>query len=701
MEPGTQLGRYELLEPIGSGGMGDVWKARDTSLARIVAIKTLRRQHDRRFETEARVIAALNHPNICQVHDVGPDYLVLEYIDGTPLPCPVASDEVLPFAVQIASAIEAAHAKGIIHRDLKPSNILMTRDRSIKLLDFGLAKLMSDTPGTLAYMSPEQSQGKPLDQRSDIFSFGAVLYEMLSGKRAFRGGTVAETLTAVLNHDPAPMKVESEWERIVRRCLAKQPFERFQTMSDVRKALEAIRCKAVGQQPSVAVLPFAIISPDKEDEYFSDGLAEEIINALAHIPGLNVTARTSSFLFRGKDLDIRKLADMLDVRTIVEGSVRRAGNRIRVTAQLINAANGYHLWSERYDREMADVFAIQDEIAEAIASALKLKLSGDSVPARRHTPELPAYEEFLKARHFLRKGAPESLKRGRECLEHAIALDPEFAIAYAEMAACVREAAGWQMETAIEALPKARSFAERALEIDPALPEAHAELAAVALFLDYDWKAAGHHFRQAIAHDPIPATVSNLYGFYYLMPLGRVNEAISELERALREDPLNTMCRTQLAVLHWIAGRHEEASAQFRQVLDLDENFWLALMLRAIWLAELDKVEQALIYAERAYKVEPENPGSVGTLAALLSRNGDPQRADQILGRLGHSSSYGVSIGLNIYHHVLKQYDKAADWAEKGIEERHPHAIPATCGPIRKHLVACGRWPQLEQMLRL
>jgi serine/threonine-protein kinase len=382
MEPGTQLGPYELLEFIGAGGMGEVWKARDTRLTRIVAIKLLKGQHSARMKQEARAIAALNHPHICQVHDVGPDYLVLEYIDGQPLPCPVAPNEVLPLALEIAKTIEAAHAKGIIHRDLKPSNILLTRERSVKLLDFGLAKLIEDAPeattltvagsvlGTPAYMSPEQAEGKPLDERSDIFSFGAVLYEMLSGKRAFIGGTTAQVLSAVLCQEPGPLQAEPALERIVRRCLAKNPVERFQSMSEVRRALEGVLSKSVEHQPSVAVLPFSIISADKEDEYFSDGLAEEIINALAHIRGLNVTARTSSFSFRGKDLDIRKVAEILGARTILEGSVRRAGNRIRVTAQLIDAASGYHLWSERYDREMADVFAIQDEIAEAIASAL-------------------------------------------------------------------------------------------------------------------------------------------------------------------------------------------------------------------------------------------------------------------------------------------------------------------------------------------
>jgi serine/threonine-protein kinase len=713
MKPGTQLGPYELLEFIGAGGMGEVWKARDTRLMRIVAIKMLKGLQSARFKQEARAIAALNHPHICQVHDVGPDYLVLEYIEGRPLPCPVPPNEALPLALEIAKTIEAAHAKGIIHRDLKPANILLTQERSIKLLDFGLAKLTEDASdstaltvegsvlGTPAYMSPEQAEGKPLDERSDVFSFGTVLYEMLSGKRAFGGGTTAQVLSAVLYQEPGPLQAEPSFDPIVRRCLAKKPSERFQSMSEVRRALEAISNKSAEQQPSVAVLPFTIISADKEDEYFSDGLAEEIINALAHIPGLNVTARTSSFSFRGKDLDIRRVAEILDVRTILEGSVRRAGNRIRVTAQLINATNGYHLWSERYDREMADVFAIQDEIAEAIASALKVKFSAADSAPRRHTPGIPAYEAFLKGRHLLRKATPESFRRARECLEKAIALDPDFALAHTELAACLRDGAGWHVETARQALPRALAAAQRALEIDPSLAEAHAELAAVVLFLDFDWEKAGYHFRLAMARDPIPANVSHLYGFFYLMPLGRIREAISELERSLTEDPLNTMCRTQLAVLHGMAGNHEEASAQFSQALELDENFWLALMVQALWQAQRGNIEKALALAERSYAVAPDNPSSIGVLAGLLSRRGDSERAAILLSELGDFTAYGVPVGLINYHFMRMEFENAADWAVKGIKERHPHILPATCGPIRKHFVACGAWSRLGRMLRL
>jgi serine/threonine-protein kinase len=711
---GMQLGPYLLLEPVGVGGMGEVWKARDTRLDRVVAIKKFKGQPGERFKIEARAIAALNHPHICQVYDVGPDYLVLEYIEGRPLPCPLPVDQAARLALDIAGAIEAAHCKGIIHRDLKPGNIMLTHDRSVKLLDFGLAKLVADTDpsatrtiegtliGTIAYMSPEQAEGKALDERSDIFSFGAVLYEMLGGTSAFGGGAAAQVISAILHHDPLPLDVPATLERIVRRCLAKRPADRFQNISDVRAALERIADKAAPKPPSIAVLPFSTMSADKEDEYFSDGLAEEIINALAHIPGLNVTARTSSFAFRGKDQDIRRIAETLDVATILEGSVRRIGSRIRVTAQLIDAANGYHLWSERYDREMTDVFAIQDEIAQAIAVSLKLKLAAPPAAMRRHTPCVAAYESFLKGRYFLRKSTPEGLARCKECLDSAISLDPDFAVAHAELASYFRVLTSLAHMPARQALPQARAAAEQALQIDASLPEAHAELAAVAVFLDYDWAAAGRHFQLAMAHDPIPPTVSHLYGFFYLLPLGRLREAIEELERALKEDPLNVQCATQLAVLYWTAARSGDAARLFRQALELDENFWLALLVQAIWHAEEGRIEDSVPFAERAYNVAPQNFGSIGLMAALLQRNGEAEKSGQLLRQLGDGSAYGAPLGFVIFYDVLLDFDRSADWAEKAIEQRDPNALPATSGGSnRRNYIAAGRWPGLARLLNL
>ena len=338
LSAGAKLGPYEILERIGAGGMGEVWKARDTRLGRIVAIKKVKEQHSERFKQESRSIAALNHPYVCQLHDIGPDYLVLEYVEGKPLPCPLSEREAVRLAIQIATALEAAHKKGIIHRDLKPSNILVTDEGSLKLLDFGLAKLYeqdasastsltADYPatqagavlGTAAYMSPEQAQGQPTDARSDIFSFGAVLYEMLSGKKAFAGDSSPVILAAMLRDEPPPFKTSSLLEKIVQRCLAKQPSARYQTMQELKTALEQVlseraTASPAEAQPSIAVLPFTDMSPGKDNEWFSDGLAEEIINASTKIPGLRVIARTSALSFRGKDTDIGQIRDRLKVQ---------------------------------------------------------------------------------------------------------------------------------------------------------------------------------------------------------------------------------------------------------------------------------------------------------------------------------------------------------------------------------------------------
>jgi len=718
LSAGDKLGPYEILGLTGAGGMGEVWKARDPRVDRVVAIKRLKGEHAERFKREARAIAALNHPHICQLYDVGPDYLVMEYIDGAPIKRPLPVEVALRLAIQIASALEEAHSKGIIHRDLKPGNILVTRKGDAKLLDFGLAKLEEQVPpghtfstltvglteagavvGTVAYMSPEQAQGLAVDTRSDIFSFGLLLYEMLSGKRAFSGDTPLATLAAIVKDQPAPLAAPEALERIVRRCLAKEAVQRFQSMAEVRTALEQARhAGSLSQpQPSIAVLPFANMSADKENEYFGDGLAEEIINVLAQAPGMKVAGRTSSFFFRGKDVEFGEIGKRLNVEHILEGSIRKAGNRIRVTAQLIKVSDGFHLWSERYDREMTDIFAIQDEITQAIAGALRIKLSVEFSAPRRHVPNLRAYEAYLKARQHWLNPTPESLARVKEFLDLAIRLDPEFALAHSLLGGYYSFLAGFGIAPAREVIPLGCAAELEALRADPALPEAHALLGVWAGNYDYDWNEAGRRWRLAMAREPVSHDVRFWYGNHYLLPIGRTAEAVETMARALQEDPLNLLYRHILARGLRYAGRLEDAEAELRKVLEIDENFPLAVGTLGAVRAQQGRFEEALALTEKACASMPWENSINGQLAALLVRAGATGRADALVEKLRSSPECGASAGLAVFHAMGGEFDRAAEWTEKAIEERYPPLVSAV-GPLLRH---SPRWAALAKLMNL
>jgi serine/threonine-protein kinase len=716
LSPGERLGPYEIVTPLGAGGMGEVYKARDTRLDRTVAIKVLPAPvaHDSgrlgRFEHEARAIAALNHPHICQLYDVGPGYLVLEYIDGQPLSGPVAAREAVRQAIQIARALEAAHDRGILHRDLKPANVLITRDGTVKLLDFGLAKLLRPTRedpddltqtmaktiagvimGSPGYMSPEQAAGQPLDVRSDVFSFGIVLHELLAGVRASGDGDAFRSGQA-----PPPALA-----RIVQRCLAANPRQRFQTMAEVRAVLEHASTEMTSapgeRRPSIAVLPFANMSADKENEYFGDGLAEEVINALAQMPGLRVAGRMSSFLFRGKELDLAEVGRRLNVEHLIEGSVRRAGTRVRVTAQLIKVADGFHLWSERYDREWTDIFAIQDEITHAIASALRVRLSVDQSPPRTHTPNLRAYEACLKARDLWYRAFPGSFDQTKALLEHAITLDPQFALPYSLLGGCYTMLANLGFKPAHDMMPLARAAEERALGVDPALPEAHALLGVCAGGFGHDWVGAEREWRLAMAREPISRDVRFWYGNHYLLPIGRVAEAVETMARALEEDPLNLMYRHLYARGLRHLGRLDEAAAELRGVLDIDPDFPWALETLGAVCAQQGQSEEALALTERAHVVTPWSYTVMGQLAALQHRAGDRTRADTLLETLGTGEGYGASTGLAIFHAMTGNAEQAAEWAARGIAQRFLPLVYMLAPLLRSQ----PQWPALARLLNL
>jgi serine/threonine-protein kinase len=705
LSAGDKLGPYEILAPIGAGGMGDVYKARDTRLDRIVAIKQMKGQHSARFQQEAHVVAALNHPNICALHDVGPDYLVMEYVEGKRLSGPLRVEEAMRLALQIASALEEAHGRGILHRDLKPGNILVTPKGRAKLLDFGLAKLMTDSDsdvtktiegtvlGTVAYMAPEQAEGKPLDERSEVFSFGAVLYEMLSGNRAFSGNSTAQVLSAVLRDDPSPFQAPAELQRIVKKCLEKQPGDRFSSMRELRVALEQISVKSTNQ-PSIAVLPFANMSADKENEYFSDGLAEEILNLLAKIPGLKVIARTSAFAFRGKEQDVRKIAETLGVSNVLEGSVRRAGNRVRVTAQLINAADGSHLWSERYDRDMNDIFAIQDEISQAISEALKVRLA-----PRAQAVNIEAYQNYLKGQYYRLRLTPESLAKAKEYFELALAIDPNYAPAYSGLAEYYYSLAAPSIKPMLDMAPLARSAAEKALAIDPANRDAHSVLAALAAIVDYDWRAAETHICQAMAGEPIPPAVRTRYAVWYLLPLGRIPEATEQSRLALETDPLSMLLHFGMARCLLGAKQYRETIEYVRKALEIDANYW-PIWVAIGWAQLYAGFAQAAITSyQRSVALAPWYSELEWWFAVAYHKAGDHERSQEWALKL--SDAHGQTYSASAYYAAVGDVDAMFGALDGAYQQRQPTLLFLPNQPLFDPYRADPRFQALLQRMNL
>ncbi|MEO6080478.1 MAG: TIR domain-containing protein [Steroidobacteraceae bacterium] len=460
----------------------------------------------------------------------------------------------------------------------------------------------------------------------------------------------------------------------------------------------AAHAPATERKPSIAVLPFANMSGDKEQEYFSDGLAEEIINALSQIPGLKVIARTSAFAFRGQNTDIRRIADTLGVTHVLEGSVRRAGNRIRVTAQLIIATDGTHLWSERYDRELADVFAVQDEISVAISEALKVRLSHAAV--LRHTPTLPAHEALLKARHFHWKATHQSMDQAKVYYEQAIALDPKFALAHVLYADFLfgRTSMGAPLR---EAVSESRALAQRALELEPSLVDAHAPLCVWASTHDYDWKEAGRQYALAMADGQASPHTHMSCGCFYLLGSGRRDEAVKHLEIAVRGDPLHLMHRTVLGICLGAVGRHAEADELFLQSMDLDSGYFWTLSYLAFNYAARQMFAEALPLAEKSFSLAPRYQPTVGVLAGLLVRMGQPDRAQEVLATLGPDETYGVPLSRALFHTCCDEIDLAADWYGKAIEERDARVLLFLQSAIGESIRRSPRWPGLAAMANL
>jgi eukaryotic-like serine/threonine-protein kinase len=718
-KPGDKFGPYELVSLIGKGGMGEVWKGRDTRLQRDVAIKFCANEFSGRFKREAKAIAALNHPNICTLYDIGPDYLVMEYIEGAPPRGPLAPSEALRLALGIAAGLEAAHARGITHRDLKPANILVTQS-GLKLLDFGLALVddragvdIADAPtalsvagavmGTVAYMSPEQAQGKPADARSDIFSFGLVLHEMLSGRQAFAANSAGEIMAAIMRDEPAPLDAPAKLFEIVARCLRKSPAARFQTMSEVRTALEQAAATPVSNTPSMAVLPFVNMSRDVDDEYFSDGLAEEIINSLAQIQGLKVIARTSAFAFKGKNEDIRRIAETLGVTNVLEGSVRRSGNRLRITAQLIHAADGTHLWSQRYDREMRDVFDIQDEVAQAIVEALKVELGtrAGKPLVKRYTENPEAHSLYLKGNFHLYRFTPEDLEKGRECLEKAVALEPGYAPAWIQLVD-YHIARSFFHVLPLQEWPKALEAARRAVAADETLAEAHAALGWVEALSEYRWPEALHRFATALRLNPASAR-TRFWHSTTLHCLGRAEESLAEAQRAVELDPLSPLFREIIAIFCMWSGRQDRAVEHLHHALDINPDYPDAIVELGEAYCRLGRYEEGIALLEKARRLLVGEYYPLGFLGWAYVRAGRRNDADRFLAELEEKRrrQYVPAGTIAFAALALDDLDAAFRWADKAIEERDPGLPYLIRAPEFRALRGDPRYQNLLRQMNL
>jgi non-specific serine/threonine protein kinase len=668
---GQTVSHYIILEKLGEGGMGVVYKAKDTKLKRTVALKFLPPELTRdtdaktRFIQEARAASALNHQNICTVYGIDEyedqPFIAMEYVEGVDLKeivrsGPLDIDKALHFAVQIGKGLEAAHGKDIVHRDVKSSNIMINKEGLVKITDFGLAKVRGGSEiskttlsvGTPSYMSPEQSRGDEVDPRTDIWSLGVCLYEMLTGELPFRGSFPAAVLYSILNEEPQSAsilraEIPLEVEKILAKAMAKDPDERYLQISEFLEHLESptsarnldVLADSAERNKlhSIAVLPFEDMSPKRDQEYFCDGITEEIINSLNQLGGLRVASRTSAFAFKGRPEDIRVIGKSLSADAVMEGSVRKAGNQLRITVQLIDVAEGYTLWSERFDRELKDIFAIQDEIAGNIVQALEIKLSerDGRVLAKAFTKDHQAYDLYLRGREFYRQTHRRGIDYSIEMYEHAIERDPNYALAYAGLADSYSYLFSF-FDSDEANIEKAMALSRKALELDPKLAEAHVARGC-AFYYSRRYEKAAREFEKAIRLNPDLYAAYESYARNYYSQ-GNLERAAWLFEQALQMDPENFNAPLLLAQSYRGLNQTEKAEEALekglinvRKHLELNPDDARALYMQAIALAVAGEKKQAFEWLERALSIDPEDPMIVYGAACVYALTGREEAA--------------------------------------------------------------------------
>jgi eukaryotic-like serine/threonine-protein kinase len=737
-------GRYRLERELGQGGMAVVFLAQDLRHDRKVALKVLRPDLSaaigaERFLREIKLAAGLNHPHILPVYDSGQAGELLFYVmpnmDGRSLRERLQRERQLPLpdalaiTREVASALDYAHRQQVVHRDIKPENILL-HEGSAMVADFGIGKALSAdgsltqtgmVVGTPTYMSPEQASGEPsVDGRTDLYSLGCVLYEMLTGEPPFTGATpqavIAKRFVAPIPKVRVTRDVPEAVDEALTRVLSRTPVDRFTTGAQFVEALRQVNGaggaaqatvpsgrtpRATATRKAIAVLPLANMSADPENEYFSDGMTEEIINALAKVPGIQVASRTSSFAFKGKEVDVRQIGEKLGVTSVLEGSVRKVGSRVRITAQLISVADGYHLWSETYDRQLEDVFAIQDEISHAIVDALKLRLGDEGGPLVAPTKNIEAYTLYLKGRFVFNKDTEPSTRKALEFFQHSLLQDPAYARSYAGIADCWTQLAD-DFVVPDDAYPRAKAAATRALQHDPDLVEAITSLGKVLCWYEWDFAGAERQLRRAVTLNDNHGEAHWAFGSV-LPTVGRLAEAIEEMRKALVLDPLSEVYSRWLGRFMLFSGDYPGAIAQSRKTMDLNADYaYSYLDIGSAYLA-LGDAEKALQWFQRGQGLETSVRSYDALIVRALAPLGRREEADEILARLEEESRqhYVRSEIMATGYAAVGDSDRAFACLERAFQVRSAGLIYLHVDPAYQPLHRDPRFASLVERIGL